>query len=245
MYRIARVFLNRIDLLVLSMHPGVLQKYDIQSVRTVELTNGFSPDLLSREHQKSNEDRLRAVYIGHAKAERGTDGLIRAVGSVEPTIRLDIIGPTDEVIERTAIAYDNVTLHGERPHEETMEHVARADIAFCILDTSVENYRYAYPLKLFEYAALETAIVATDTPAIRSILTPEESVRLVHGQSDDRLRETITALAKNPKQRDELARNARAEIEPYSWSRILNSYSGVIEELLERDTSRGTEHGLG
>lgn len=223
--------ISRVDLLILSIHPGIVEKYDLSSVRIVELTNGYRSEMLDVDERPSNEDRTRFVYLGRANTKRGIDTLIQTIVETDALLNLDIVGPTDRAVERVAARLDNVTLHGEQPHEEALGLVARADVGLCILDTTVENYRYSYPIKLFEYAALGKAIIASDTPAIRSVLTDGESVLLVDGCSTE-IQEAIITLANEEDFRRTIGENAKAEIREYAWTRILDLYADAIRELL-------------
>lgn len=233
--RVARRCLARIDLLVLSIHPGVVEKYDLESVPVLELTNGYNPTVSDIEQPDCEDDEVRFVYLGRANAKRGIDQLVRIVAEAVPAHCLDVVGPTDPAVELVAAEFDNVTLHGERPHEEALRLAARGDVGLCILDTSVENYRYSYPIKLFEYAALGTTVLASDTPATRSVLTDGESAVLVDGRSQLAIRDAVTTLATNADRRQQLGRNARNAVREYEWPEILDRYTEAVEELAVRE----------
>lgn len=223
-----RSCLTRSDLLILSMHPGILEKYDLSSVKVVELTNGYSPELLDVEVSPRSDDRARFIYLGRANTKRGIDELIQMVATAAPSHHLDIIGPADTAVKRVADQFESVTLHGERPHKEAIELVARADVGFCILDTSVENYRYSYPIKIFEYAALGKAILASDTPAIRSVFRDGESAVLIDERDNENIRTWVSTLAEDNDLRQRLGETARKEVEDYSWPNILKLYTAEI-----------------
>lgn len=232
LYVVAKRVLGHVDLVVLSIHPDLVDKYDLSSVTVLELTNGFEPALLDVDDHDSNE-RIRFVYVGHAKAMRGIDAVIEVVASSLPASRLDIVGPADEIVTNVSSRHDNVVLHGTRPHEEAMSIVASSDIGLCVLDTSVENYRYSFPIKMFEYAALGTAIVASDTVGVRSLLTPKESVYLVDDTSENELREAVRELAEDPDYRRMLGQNAQTEIQQYAWPKILEQYTVGIRAQID------------
>jgi len=232
---VARRCLPWTDLIVLSIHPGIVEKYDLRSVPVLELTNGYSPAVSDVEAPTGDDERTRFVYLGRANAKRGIDQLIGTVADAVPSHHLDVVGPTDAAVERVAAGFDNVTLHGEQPHAEALQLVARADVGLCILDTTVENYRYSYPIKLFEYAALGTAVLASDTPTIRSVLTDGESVILVDGRSESDVRDAVTTLATDADCRRRLGCNARDAVRDYEWPKILDRYVEAVGELVAEE----------
>lgn len=230
LYHLAARVLPRVDLLILSIHPGIVEKYDLSSVPVLELTNGYLPAL--SEHPAPQDDgQTRIVYLGRANAKRGIDAVIRTVATDLPGCHLDVVGPADEAVTRVAAEFDSVTLYGERPQDEAIDLVARADIGLCILDTTVENYRYSYPIKLFEYAALGKAIVASDTPAVRSVLTPGESVRVV-GQAES-IGDAVTSIVDDKSLVRRLGEQARTDVRPYTWPTILEEYIVAIDDVVE------------
>jgi glycosyltransferase involved in cell wall biosynthesis len=228
---LATACIVRTDVLILSIHPDIVKKYDLESVRVVELTNGYQSELLDYDVPKGSGDQTRFIYIGWATALRGIDNLIRTVAEVSGEKRLDIVGPTDSTIENVAKQYNNVFLHGEMSHTKTIDLVVKADVGLCVLDTSVENYKYSYPIKLFEYAALGKAILASNTPAIQSILTHNESAILVDDYTEMRI--AVDRLSTDIAYRQYLAEQARMEIRPYSWSEILSQYTNEIQEAMD------------
>lgn len=229
--RLAAACLARIDLLILSIHPGVINKYELETVRVIELTNGYRPELLTHERQTNTDGQTTFIYLGKANAKRGIDEVIRTVAGANNGEPLDIVGPTDTAVERAAAEYDNVTLHGEKPYAEALNIVSRADIGLCVLDTTVENYQYSFPIKLFEYAALGKAIIASDTPAIRSVLTDGESAALVEGDAE--LTAAVNRLTTDSRYRQRLGEKAYKQIQPYSWSEILDQYTDEIRDVMK------------
>jgi glycosyltransferase involved in cell wall biosynthesis len=233
LFRGAAHVLPTADLLVLSIHPGIVEKYDLASTPVVKLTNGYLPSVSDLQTTPEDDDSTRFVYLGRANSKRGIDTVIRTVADTLPESRLDIVGPTDEAVERAAAEFESVTLYGERPYDEALDIVARADVCLCILDTTVENYRYSYPIKLFEYAALGKAIIASDTLAIRTILTSDQSVCLVDDTAA--VRDAITRFASDESLRRRLGEQARSDVRSYAWPNILDRYEDAIRDVIGDD----------
>jgi glycosyltransferase involved in cell wall biosynthesis len=74
-------------------------------------------------------------------------------------------------------------------------------------------------LKLFEYMAAGRAIVASDLPAVREVLTHGANAVLVPPGDPDALADGIRSLEADAPMRARLADAARTAVAEYSWSR--------------------------
>lgn len=231
--RFAERFLKDADRIITSIHPGILKKYGIDDKKVVHLTNGVCDDVFEKPDQ-SSEEEFRIVYLGHAIEMRGVHRLINAVTEADvDNIQMDIIGPTDDVVEATAEEHSNVTLHGRVPHSDALDIVTQADVCLCLLPAHIENYQYSYPIKIFEYAALGKPIIASDYLGIRKILTDEMDALLLSHDSSLAVRRALERLARNPDLRAQLGHNAKRTAEQYRWSTILDSYSDEISQVMQ------------
>jgi glycosyltransferase involved in cell wall biosynthesis len=81
---------------------------------------------------------------------------------------------------------------------------------------TVFSRSYTFPLKLLEYMAAKTAIVASDLPSIREIVTEDE---VLFFEPDDAvsLANAVARLSKDSKLRHKLALSAWRKAERYSW----------------------------
>lgn len=84
---------------------------------------------------------------------------------------------------------------------------------------SPASERYTSPMKLFEYMASNTPIVASDLPSVREVLDEDTAV-LVPPDNPEALGIAIAELLANPERAKILAQNARALVEErYTWKR--------------------------
>lgn len=83
-----------------------------------------------------------------------------------------------------------------------------------------EHYaNYMSPLKMFEYMASRTPIVATDLPAIREILRHRENAVLVEPGSPEALAEGIKRVLDMPDRGGRLAAQACQDVTALTWER--------------------------
>jgi glycosyltransferase involved in cell wall biosynthesis len=94
-----------------------------------------------------------------------------------------------------------------------------ADASILVLPNtpSAISERYTSPLKLFEYLAMGRPIVASDLPAIREVLTHEQTALLVPAGDAAALAAAIGRLADDRVLAGRLASNAAALAPHYSW----------------------------
>ena len=89
---------------------------------------------------------------------------------------------------------------------------------------------YTSPLKLLEYMAAKTAIVASDLPSIREIVTQDE---VLFFEPDDpvSLANAVAKLSKDAKLRHKLALSAWQKAESYSWEARAEKIKVFIKSL--------------
>jgi glycosyltransferase involved in cell wall biosynthesis len=113
-----------------------------------------------------------ALYVGRFYDWKGLDTLIEAAGSA-PEITWIVVGGSHDELQKltTRSVPANLVCVGSKVPSEIPLWLAAAD-ALIILGTkrNEDSYRFTSPMKVFEYAAARRPIVASATPALRSIL---------------------------------------------------------------------------
>jgi glycosyltransferase involved in cell wall biosynthesis len=138
----------------------------------------------------------------------------------------------------------NVTLHGYVPYAQTQAYLAAFDVVVAPYQDFVQGQGggasnladWMSPLKLFEYMSRGKAIVCSDLPVIREVLTDGVNALLVPHDDPAAWSAALKTLRDDPDQRRRLAETARADFErAYS----LESRAGRIIDAL-RAPVRGT-----
>ena len=125
-------------------------------------------------------------YAGHLYPWKGADVLIEAL-ALAPGLGGLMIGghpgePDLERLKRLAAARgiaDRVEFTGLVAPRDVMGHLMRASVLVIPNTASTISERYTSPLKLFEYLSAGRAIVASDLPALREVLTDQHTAVLV------------------------------------------------------------------
>ena len=82
--------------------------------------------------------------------------------------------------------------------------------------------------------ACETAIIASDLPVTREILTHNENAVLIRPDRPASLARQVRLLYENPQERQRLSKNARAELEKRGkWQSSNDRLKEIYEKLLQ------------
>ncbi len=118
------------------------------------------------------------LYTGHLYEWKGANLLAEAAEKLPETIHLYFVGGTNEDIElfKRKYPYQNIHIVGWQSHDVIPYWLRAAD--FVVLPTSAKEKIgdvYTSPLKLFEYIASGTPIIASQTQSIQEILKPGDA----------------------------------------------------------------------
>jgi glycosyltransferase involved in cell wall biosynthesis len=169
---------------------------------------------------------LVAAYAGHLYPWKGIDVFLRAL-ALTPDVRGLIVGghPGEADLTRVrALISDlglsaRVTITGLLAPHDVAHALDDADVLVLPNTPSTISDRYTSPLKLFEYLTRGRAIVASDLPSIREVLTHEQTALLVPAGDATSLAAAIARLEGDPGLRARLGASAHAIAPDYSWAR--------------------------
>lgn len=164
-------------------------------------------------------DKKIVVYTGHLYEWKGAPVLAEAAKKLPVSIETYLVGGTTEDVQYFVRKYPASNLHvvGFRPHQEMVYWQKAADVL--ILPTSAKTMvgaRYTSPLKLFEYLVSGTPIIASDSPAVREILSSKNAV-LVAPDEPNALQTAIVELLQSPVKYDNLRTNISLAKDRFSW----------------------------
>lgn len=177
-------------------------------------------------------DKPIVLYWGNFKKWKGVDILAEAVPFLESALVVMVGGTKESDIARIRAkvkGYANTIVEGFKPHGELPYYLAAADILVLPNSAHDENSRlYTSPLKLFEYMAAERPIVSSDLPSLREVLNDRNAV-FFKPDSAKSLSETILMLLAHPELQRRLAKQARDDVEEYTWVKRAKSILNFIK----------------
>lgn len=157
--------------------------------------------------------------------DKGVGTLVQAMTQVDNAY-LALVGGPDESAEQLRQQWHALGLPSERflyighvPPADVPRYLSAFDVCAMPHPHTTQFAYYTSPLKLFEYMASKSAIVASDLPAWSDVVTHEETALLVKPSDVDELASAINRLKENPELRQQLADNAyQRVIAHYTWS---------------------------
>lgn len=214
------------------------QQYGVRPVRIVPVANGIDLANAKGEPVYHNSDEFSVLYLGGLAAVRGLETLIRATACLQgtiPNLRVHLVGQErharDLAILQDEIAAHQVEsivrIHGKVRHDQALNWMASADVCVVVLNPSIKNFQYTYSVKLFEYLALNKAVVAPDLPGVRAVITEGFNGLLYTPGDDQSLAEVLARFYHESNLRPWLESNARRSIEHFDWA--------LIQERMERE----------
>lgn len=159
------------------------------------------------------------AYTGHLYAWKGVRVLAEAVSMLPSGIEAYLVGGTSDDVLRFKEKYQFPNLHVVGWQDPGQVPLWLRAVDLLVLPNSAREKigaLYTSPLKLFEYMASGTPMIAADLPAVREII--DDSHAIFFDPDDSRmLAEKILEGFENYADRVERARAAQTEAKKYSW----------------------------
>ena len=130
---------------------------------------------------------------------------------------------------------DTVKFVGRVPHGKIPEYLSIMDVVLSLHCEEPPNRKIDFhgsPLKLFEYMAMNKAIVASPVGQIKSIIQNGINGFLVKGEDSEAVKNTLLELGNNSELRYQLGNNARkTALEHYTWSRNASAVEALCHSI--------------
>jgi glycosyltransferase involved in cell wall biosynthesis len=185
------------------------------------------------------DSRLTIVlYAGHLYSWKGVDTLLRAAAFLPEHIHVYFVGGTpedrarlEEVARHESI--QRVTFIGHVSQAKIPLYLRAADVLVLPNTATEEASRIeTSPVKLFEYIASGTPIVAADLPSIREIVT-DEHVLFAKPDTPQDFAEKIVATATGGAEVSARAREAKELARRHSWEGRAAAISAFIQKRVD------------
>ena len=176
-------------------------------------------------------DRKIVGYVGRfhtMEMEKGLDMLVKALRILQDAgfdnIALCFVGgPLEmasfysDLAKKEGIEEKDLIFVGHVPPGKIPLYLHSFDICVMPFPWTKHFAYYASPLKLFEYMASETPIVATNLPSTREILRDGKNAVLVEPDDPEALAEGIQRVLDDPDLARRISEQAYSEVRQYSW----------------------------
>jgi len=176
-------------------------------------------------------------YAGHLYPWKGPDVLIAALERL-PSVRGLVVGGLagEQDLDRVRTLADRlvpgrITFAGQVEPPRVAALLRQADVLVLPNTPSRASAAYTSPLKLFEYMASGRPIVASDLPALREVLRPDENAVLVEAGSAEALAAGLARVLGDAALASRLAVRARADVQDWTWDRRAERIETLLESV--------------
>jgi glycosyltransferase involved in cell wall biosynthesis len=230
--------LAKISAVSVSLIRHVNEKIKRVSENVVLLANGADEvtDHSLTDKIPVNETRVQVGYIGHLYKGRGID-LILATAALMPECDFHIIGgsETDISFWKSEAAAKNVFYHGFVAPSEIQQYRNALDVLLAPYQQQVgidggkgDTGKYLGPIKIYEYMASKKAVIVSDLPPLREILS-EDICLFATCDDPNKWKEAIEKLKNDQFRKDISIKAHEVFVNNYTWKKRAQKLVGLIE----------------
>ena len=190
---------------------------------------------------KNMVQTLQVGYIGQLYSGKGME-LIEQIVRRCPSMQFHVVGGSENDIQywkRILSNHKNIVFHGHVPHDATETLRQKCDVLIAPYQPEVRVYGggkdvapWMSPLKIFEYMASGKAIVCSDLPVLREVLSHEQTALLCDPLKPEEWEKALKRLDVNVEFRISLGESARqAHAKSYTWEARVEKVFGHIKEI--------------
>ncbi len=214
------------------------KQYAFRGIRTVIPSSAKRIDTLSRKSFVKGE-LSSFVYVGTTRyGWKGVDVLIKALELMPTHYSLEIIGQLDRKFAAQArvkklINQKRLISRGYVKPAEIFSFMTKAQVAV-IPNSGKDRISACFtsPLKLIEALAAGVAVVVSDLPSMREIVTDKEAL-FVRPDEPASLADGILTLLRDEPLRKELAQNGWQRSSQYTWEKRAEKIVKLAEKIID------------
>lgn len=180
------------------------------------------------QDQVYTPDRLHVGYVGHLYQGRGIDLIIELAARC-PWADFEIVGGMEEDVnywKSQPGLPENLHFHGHLSYNEAAKirqscQVLLAPFAreLAVFGGGADTSKWMSPMKIFEYMAAARAIVCSDLPVLREVLTDGRNALLCEPENADDWQSALEILRDDKDLAQRLGRQAFNDLQSrYTWS---------------------------
>ena len=194
----------------------------------LERFEGLPDSVQARRQLQLNEGSFTVGYTGHLYAGRGIDLMLQLAHRCPKIQFLIVGGQPDAVAVRVRECLErglgNVRFTGFVENADLPLYQAACDVLLLPHQKRVaasgggDISGVCSPMKMFEYMATGRLIIASDLPVLREVLNDHNAV-LCNPEDVAAWQSALERAISDPKWRHSLGRQARQDVEQYTWQR--------------------------
>ena len=187
-----------------------------------------------------NQKENSIIYIGSISESRGIKELLLAFKNInDDKINLYIAGNFEnKIIEEEVMKQiddvQNIIYLGFLNWDDIIKYLSKSKIGIVTLHP-IENYITSYPIKLFEYMAMELAVIGSNFPLWEDIIVSNECGLVVDPLQPKEIAQAINDLINDPDKIDFFGSNGKKNVfEKFNWKieekKLIKLYLRILDE---------------
>jgi glycosyltransferase involved in cell wall biosynthesis len=171
-----------------------------------------------KNSDKTKNDLLRISYIGSVRQYFELRNLMDSCKDMEGVhVAIHGGGVSYNKLKELENEYSNVEITGKYQYSNSSELYSQTDILYAVYDSSIENWKKGYPIKLYEAILTKTPIIVCKGTALEKFVNENDIGFTVDGRNIEEIRSLIEYIKNNRQILDEKTRNIEKIQYNYSW----------------------------
>ncbi len=151
--------------MIVTVTPSIVERFQKFHPNVIRLANF---PMLKEFGKIQNEKQDYVCYVGGLTITRGIYEMLEVAKLLNCKLKLAGIPDSSEILQKVK-STPNVEYLGILNRDEVTALISGAKVGLCILHP-IPNYLEAYPIKIFEYMAAGTPVVASNFPLYKEIV---------------------------------------------------------------------------
>lgn len=212
--------------------------------KDVELIPNY-PVIKHGDFENKLNSKPTFIYVGGLREDRGIFKILQAIENIKDRdLKYIFLGSFEtkkfeakcKKFINNKLSKMDITFTGKVPHKKVFDYLNISHVGFVILQP--DNWRYvnSEPVKLFEYMSSKIAVIGSDFPMIKNIISSSNNGVLVKPDSPKDIANAILKLADNLEMVKVMGDNGYNKVkEVYNWSicekKLLDTYRKLGEKI--------------
>jgi len=218
----------------------LVKKYGIKKNNILVAHDGVNLDSFKirddknklREKLELEKDNFIVLYSGSFQKGKGIKTVIELAKRLNDISFVALGGNKKEIDSLRKKSTSNLKFLGRKNHELIPSYLKAADLLLLPLSNELYYWKYSSPLKLFEYMASGTPILASRIGALTEVLD-ENNCFLFESGNEKEIISKIKEIKVNKIEADKKSEKALLDVEKYSWvkrtEKIINFLNICVE----------------